>query len=101
MRGLWGKGEKFCFSRRTGVRWVEAMFHELDIVLENLRAVLEQLPEYINPLFVLKQLFAFSFSGSFLSVFVFVCGVSACEHQARWETRTTGDRRTCREWQQP
>ena len=54
----------------------------------------------IKPLFVLKQLFAFSFSGSVLSVFVFLCGVSACEHQGGWETRTTGDRRTCREWQQ-
>ena len=48
MRGLWRKGGKFCFSRRTGVRWVEAMFHELDIVLENLPAILEHLPEYIN-----------------------------------------------------
>ena len=48
MRGLWCKGGKFCFFRRTGVRWVEAMFHELDIVLENLLAVLEHLPEYIN-----------------------------------------------------
>ena len=48
MRGLWHKGGKFCFSRCTGVRWVEAMFHELDIVLENLPAVLEHLPEYIN-----------------------------------------------------
>ena len=25
IRGLWRKGGKFCFSRRTGVRWVEAM----------------------------------------------------------------------------
>ena len=48
MRGLWRKGGKFCFSRRTGVRWVEAMFHELDIVLENLLAVVEHLPEYIS-----------------------------------------------------
>ena len=48
MRGLWRKGGKFCFSRRTGVRWVEAMFRELDIVLQNLPAVLEHLPEYIN-----------------------------------------------------
>ena len=39
---------KFCFSRRTGVRWVEAMFHELDIVLENLPVALLHLPEYIN-----------------------------------------------------
>ena len=48
MRGLWRKGGKFCFSRRTGVRWVEAMFHELDVVLENLPAVLLHVPEYIN-----------------------------------------------------
>ena len=48
MRGLWRKGGKFCFSRSTGVRWVEAMFHELDIVLENLPAVVEHLPEYIS-----------------------------------------------------
>ena len=48
MRGLWHKEGKFCFSRRTGVRWVEAMFHELDIVLENLPAVVEHLPEYIS-----------------------------------------------------
>ena len=48
MRGFWRKGGKFCFSHRTGVRWVEAMFHELDIVPENLPAVLEHLPEYIN-----------------------------------------------------
>ena len=48
MRGLWRKGGKFCFSRRTGVQWVEAMFHELDIVLENLPVVLLHLPEYIN-----------------------------------------------------
>ena len=48
MRGLWRKGGKFCFSRRTGVRWVEAMFHELDTVLENLPAVLVHLPEYID-----------------------------------------------------
>ena len=48
MRGLWRKGGKFCFSRRTGVRWVKAMFHELDIVLENLPAVVEHLPEYIS-----------------------------------------------------
>ena len=46
--GLWCKGGKFCFSRRIGVRWVEAMFHELDIALENLPAVLLHLPEYIN-----------------------------------------------------
>ena len=25
MRGLWGQGGKFCFSRRSGVQWVEAM----------------------------------------------------------------------------
>ena len=48
MRGLWRKGGKFCFSRRTGVRWVEAMFQEPDIVLENLPAVAEHLPEYIS-----------------------------------------------------
>ena len=48
MRGLWRKGGKFCFSRCTGVRWVEAMFHESDMILENLRAVLLHLPEYIN-----------------------------------------------------
>ena len=48
MRGSWRKGGKFCVSRRTGVRWVEAMFHELDIVLDNLRAALLHLPEYIN-----------------------------------------------------
>ena len=48
MRGLWRKGDKFYFSHRTGVRLVEAMFHELDIVLENFRAVLLHLPKYIN-----------------------------------------------------
>ena len=48
MRGLWRKGGKFCFSRRTGVRRVEAVFHALDIVLENLLAALLHLPEYIN-----------------------------------------------------
>ena len=48
MRRLWRKGGKFCFSRRPGVRWLEAMFHELDIVLQNLRAVLVHLPEFIN-----------------------------------------------------
>ena len=48
MWGLWRKGGKCCFSRRTGVRWVEVMFHELDIVLENLPAVLEHLPECID-----------------------------------------------------
>ena len=30
------------------MRWVEAMFHELDIVLENMPAVVEHLPEYIS-----------------------------------------------------
>ena len=45
---LWRKGDKFCFSRRTGMRWVEAMFHELDIVLENSLAVLLHPPECIN-----------------------------------------------------
>ena len=48
MQGLWRKGGKFCFSRRTGARWVEAIFHELDIVLENLPAVLEHLSDYIS-----------------------------------------------------
>ena len=48
MRGLLRKGGKFCFSRRTGVRWVEAMFHKLDIVLENLPCVLLHLPENIE-----------------------------------------------------
>ena len=48
MRRLLRKGGKFCFSCHTGVRWVEAMFHELDIVLENLHAVLLHLPEYIE-----------------------------------------------------
>ena len=48
MRRLLHKGGKFCFSHRTGVRWVEAMFHELDIVLENLPAILLHLPEYIE-----------------------------------------------------
>ena len=48
IHGLLRKGGKFCFSRRTGVRWVEAMFYELDIVLENLLAVLLHLPEYIE-----------------------------------------------------
>ena len=48
MCGFFRKGGKFCFSRRTGVRWVEAMFHELGIVLENLPAVLLHLPKYIE-----------------------------------------------------
>ena len=45
---LWRKGRKFCFSRCHGVRWVEAIFHELDIVLQNLPAVLLHLLEYIT-----------------------------------------------------
>ena len=48
MRRLWRKGGKFCFSRRTSVRWAEAMFHELDMVVENLPAVLLHLPENIT-----------------------------------------------------
>ena len=48
MRGLLRKGGKFCFSRRTSVRWVEAMFQELDVVLENLPGVVSHRPEYIN-----------------------------------------------------
>ena len=48
IRGLWHKGGKFCFLQRTGVQWVEAMFHELDIVLEGLLAILLHRPEYIN-----------------------------------------------------
>ena len=47
MRGLWHKGGKFCFSRRIGVRCVEAMFHALDFVLENFLAILMHLAEYI------------------------------------------------------
>ena len=48
IRGLWRKDGKFCFSRCTGVRWVEAMFHELDIVPENLPTVLVYLFKCIN-----------------------------------------------------
>ena len=48
MRRLWRKDGKFCFSRGTGVRWVEAMFHELDTVLENLPTVLVHLFQYIS-----------------------------------------------------
>ena len=48
MRGLHRNGGKRCFSRRTKVRWVEAMAKELDTVLENLDAVLAHLPEYIE-----------------------------------------------------
>ena len=48
MRGSLRKGGKFFFSRRTGVRRVEAMFHELDIVLENLPVILLHLAEYIE-----------------------------------------------------
>ena len=39
-----------------------------------------------KPLFVLKQLFAFSFSGSFVSLFCFFfVACTACEHQSGWE----------------
>ena len=48
LRWLWGKGGEFCFSWRTSVQWAEAMFHSLDIVLENLPVVLLSLPRYIN-----------------------------------------------------
>ena len=89
MRGLWCKGGKFCFSRRIGVRWVEAMFHELDIVLENLPVVLVHLPEYINHeadlgrrekaqgLFdaLLYPLFKFT-AAFFCNVFAAVCATS-------------------------
>ena len=83
MRGLLRKGGKFCFSRCTRV------FHELDIVLENLPDVLLHLPEYIeieansrrrdkaeglleallHPLFKLTAAF-------FCDVFVVVCAMS-------------------------
>ena len=89
MRGLWRKGGKFCFSRRIGVRWVEAMFHELDIVLENLPAVLLHLPEYINHeadlgrrkkaqgLFdALSRPFFKSTAAFFCDVFVVLCATS-------------------------
>ena len=48
VRKLWRKGGNFCFSSRNGVRWVEAMCHELDIVLENILVVLLHNPEYIE-----------------------------------------------------
>ena len=43
-------------------------------------------------LFILRQ---------FSVRFCFLCGVSACEHQSGWETRTMGDQQTYREWQLP
>ena len=41
---------------------------------------------YTQPLFVLKQLFAFSFLGSFLSAFCFFVACDACEYKLGWET---------------
>ena len=93
MCGLLRKGGKFCFSRCIGVRWVEAMFHELDIVLEILLAVLLHLPKNIeieadsgrrdkaeglleallHPLFKLTVAF---FLRCFCNVFVVVCATS-------------------------
>lgn len=48
MRGLGRHGATHCFSKRTGVRWVQAMSRELDVVLLNLPAALALLPEYIK-----------------------------------------------------
>ena len=38
------------------------------------------------PLFVLKQLFAFSFFGQYSVLFLFFLACTACEHQSGWET---------------
>ena len=89
MRWLLRKGGMSCFSCRTGVQWVEAVFHELDVVLENSPAVVLHLPEYIDneadlgrrekaeglletlshPLFKLT-------AGFFCDVFVVVCATN-------------------------
>ena len=45
-------------------------------------------PNFCKPLFVLEELFAFSFSGSFLSVFLFFVACPVCEHQLGWWTYT-------------
>ena len=83
------KGGKSCFSRRTAVGWVEVMFNEFDIVLENLPAILLHIPEYINNEADLRRrdkaqsLFdalshpLFNFTAAFFcDVFVVVCATS-------------------------
>ena len=47
MRGLQRHGAKHCFERRTGVRWVLALARDLAVILCNLAAIKEHLPEYI------------------------------------------------------
>ena len=44
-RGGGGRGQ--AFRRRTGVRWVEAMFGELDVVVANLQALQKHATQYI------------------------------------------------------
>ena len=40
MWGLWCKEGKFCFLWHAGVLWIEANFHELHVVVENLPSFL-------------------------------------------------------------
>ena len=46
--GFMGHGGKCCFSKGAGVRWVEVMHPEVDVVPLNLLVVLLYLPGYIE-----------------------------------------------------